>query len=450
MRGHVLVASGDPASARQLTRALVGLDYAASSSLRVEEAVERAESGGLDAMVVDLDLADRRGFELCDRVTRRHSLLPVLTVTTVPCLDSAVRALRAGAADFLARPVDPVALGEALDRLIARMRRRIGPRAQRRLAAVSRPYHGMVGRSASMREVFGLIERIARSDATVLVTGESGTGKERAARAIHAASGRRDGPFLSIGCNAVPESLIESELFGHLRGAFTDADRDRPGLFHRAEGGTLFLDEIGDLSPAVQPKLLRALQERAVRPLGSGTELSFDVRIIASTRLDLEQEASEGRFRADLLFRLQVIRLELPPLRQREDDILLLAESFLRKHAARSGKRVSAISVDATARLRAYDWPGNVRELESCLQSAVAIASGRVIGIHDLPVSVRMYRPRVIIDPRAGSLFSTLREAERDHILRVLHATGSNQARAARILGIDRKTLARRLASYEP
>jgi len=290
--------------------------------------------------------------------------------------------------------------------------------------------------------MYTLLERAAESDVSVLITGESGTGKELVARALHRKGRRAKGPLVAVDCSAIPEGLLESELFGHTRGAFTDARADRVGLFVQASGGTLFLDEIGSLPVGLQPKLLRALQERAVRPVGGQAEVPFDVRIIAATNRDL-RAGEEGRFRQDLLFRIAVIHVQVPPLREREDDVLLLAQCFVERAALRAGKQIRGLSPGAVARLQAHAWPGNVRELQSSIERAVALTTRDEIAAADLPEHLRP-----ALRPPAEEALAPLAEVERLHILGVLDAVRGNRSRAASILGIDRKTLQRKLGRF--
>jgi len=280
----------------------------------------------------------------------------------------------------------------------------------------------------------------------VLITGESGTGKELIARAIHEHGARRDGPFLAVNCAAMPPALLESELFGHVRGAFTDAKAARTGLFAQASGGTLFLDEIGELPLEMQPKLLRALQERVVRPVGGNQEIAFDARIVTATNRDIEAEVDEKRFREDLYYRINVVRVEAPTLRERGSDVLLLAQHFLLGFAAKSGKEASGITLEATEKLVAYNWPGNVRELENCVERAMALRRGGALTVDDLPEKIRHYRPdRLILVTDKIDEVLTLDELDRRYIQRVLALVGGNKSRAADLLGLDRRTLYRRL-----
>jgi two-component system response regulator HydG len=300
-----------------------------------------------------------------------------------------------------------------------------------------------------MRRLYDQLARIADSDSSILITGESGTGKELVARTIHKRSRRRAAPFIAVNCAALPESLLESELFGHAKGAFTDARAERKGLILQADGGTLLLDEIGDVPLAMQVKLLRALEERVVRPVGGDKEISFDVRILSATNRDLEVALEEQRFREDLYYRLNVIQLELPPLRARATDVLLLASHYLRRFAEQMNKPVTGISERAAEKLLAYSWPGNVRELRNVVERAVALTRFEKIAVEDLPDKIRDYRSsQVIIGGQDPTELLSLEDVERRYILHVLETVGGNKTTAARILGLDRKTLYRKLEQY--
>jgi two-component system response regulator HydG len=308
---------------------------------------------------------------------------------------------------------------------------------------------GLLGESQAITDLRALIGRVAKSDASVLIVGETGTGKEVVAKELHRLSPRSAGPFVAINCAAVPESLLESELFGHERGAYTGAEGAREGLFQHANGGTLFLDEVGDMALSVQVRLLRVLQERRVRPLGGNREIPVDVRLVSATHFDLEDAVSDGIFREDLLYRVNVIRVDLPPLRARGDDVLLLARAFLELACKRSNKEMMGFSGAVTARLRSYDWPGNVRELRNCVERAVALTDGPEVLLSSLPSKIARYRGRsdvLAIDAVADLV--PLEQLERDYILRVLELVRGNKTRAARILGVGRKTLYRKLHSY--
>jgi two-component system response regulator HydG len=341
-------------------------------------------------------------------------------------------------------------LTDEVRRAIRRRDRRLDRVQLHRAITRERGFAAMLGTSTPMQEMFELVEGAASTRATVLITGESGTGKELVARALHQRSRRSAQPFVALNCSAVPPTLLESELFGHVRGAFTDARESRSGLFVKASGGTLFLDEIGDLPLELQPKLLRALQERSVRPVGGDREIEVDVRVVAATNRDLEEAVQSKQFREDLFYRLNVIHIEVPPLRERAADILLLAESFARSCARDLGKEVFGLSRAAGQRLLAYGWPGNVRELQNSVERAVALCRDDLVGVEDLPPRLRQQPLEVeeLAVPVGEEELVPLSVIERRYIERVLDAVGGNRKAAARILGVDRKTLYRKLVRY--
>ena len=416
-----------------------------------EEALALLAQEAFDVLVVDLDTPGLDGVELCGRVAAAHPQVPAVVLAEAAHRDAAVAAIRAGAWDFLLRPHDAEALAGLLQRAARAapaLRELPGRRAPSKPAAAASE---VLGDSAALREAYALIERVADSDASVLILGESGTGKEAAAQALHARGRRREGPFIAINCAAMPEALLESELFGHARGAFTDAKSARTGLFVQADGGTLFLDEVGELPLTLQPKLLRALQSRRVRPVGSDAEVPFDARVVAATNQDLESAVNEGRFREDLYFRIHVIGIELPPLRARGQDVLLLARRFTADFAQRSGKAVRGLTPSVEQRLLDYPWPGNVRELQNCIERAVALSApdADALQLEELPMRIRDHRrSRSGREPVDLTELVPLEEVERRHILRVLEAVGGSRTLAARTLGLDRKTLYRKLERY--
>jgi two-component system response regulator HydG len=384
-------------------------------------------------VVTDLNMRGMNGIELCERIAANRPDLPVIVITAFGSLDTAIAAIRAGAYDFITKPLELDALILALERALthSRLREEV-KRLREQLGDASGRFDDLIGASPAMRHVHEMLERIVDSDASVLITGESGTGKEVVARALHRRGRRKNGPFVAVNCAALPETLLESELFGHARGAFTDARAARSGLFVQANGGTLFLDEITEMPLALQPKLLRALQERVVRPLGGDGEVPFDVRLVTATNRDLETAVEEGRFRGDLFFRVNVIHVPLPPLRARGGDILLLAQRFLGEYGARSSKQVTGLSPQAAERLLAYSWPGNVRELENFIERSVILSRGP--GLRAPLAELRADAPE------AGGN-STLENVERDHILRIFRETGGVISAAANRLGVPRTTL---------
>jgi two-component system response regulator HydG len=390
------------------------------------------------------------GLEVCQRVTASKPNLPVIVITGQGSMDTAIGAMRAGAYDFITKPIDPKLLTISVARAL--QHRRVHAEVKRLREAVkgAPSPEGVIGSSRAMQKIYETIARVADSDASVLVRGETGVGKELVARRCHATSRRKDGPFVAINCAAVPPSLLESELFGHARGAFTDAKVERMGLFVQANRGTLFLDEIGELPLELQPKLLRALQERRVRPVGANAEVSFDARIIAASNRELEEEIEERRFREDLYYRINVVRIDIPPLRERDTDVLELAQHFLAAHAARSGKPILGLSPEVAEKLMEYQWPGNVRELENCMARAVAFARYDQVTVEDLPEKLRTYRAdRFVVSANEAVEVVSLAELERRYIHRVLTIFGGNKSRAAQALGIDRRTLYRKAGRWD-
>jgi DNA-binding NtrC family response regulator len=450
MTRRVLVVDDDPAMCELLDLDL--RDRAFSSLIRgsADAALAALDEAEVDVVLTDLNLRGSSGIDLCRRVAERHPDIPVVVLTGFGSIESAVDAIRAGAYDYLTKPIDAEALTLALERAITHHALRVELRRLRRVVGEQQRFGDLIGPSAAMRKVHDLLARVADSDASVLVTGESGTGKEVVARSLHAQSKRRSGPFVAINCAAVPEPLLESELFGHAKGAFTDARAARVGLFVQASGGTLFLDEIGELPLGMQPKLLRALQERKVRPVGGSSEVPFDVRVVSATNQDLESAIEERRFREDLYYRINVIHVALPPLRERGADVLLLAQRFVEDFAARAGKAILGISPASAEKLAAYSFPGNVRELMNAMERAVALARHAQISVDDLPEKIRAHRrsPEAI-EAAASAELVPLEEVERRYVLRVLDAVGGNKAQAARVLGLDRKTLHRKLERWQ-
>ncbi|MET0594462.1 MAG: sigma-54 dependent transcriptional regulator [Polyangiaceae bacterium] len=446
MNDRILLVDDDAPLCETLELGLSKRGYRMATSLSAEEALARLTAEDFDVVVTDLNMRGTGGIELCERIVANRPDIPVIVLTAFGSLDTAIKAIRAGAYDFISKPVELDVLAIAIERAARHRELREEVRRLRREAVRSEPPSQFVGQSTAMRSVYDLIERVADSESTVLVTGESGTGKELAATALHAMSRRQGRPFVAINCAAMPEGVLESELFGHAQGALPDAKDDRPGLFLQAEGGTLFLDEIGDLPPALQPKLLRVLQERTVRPVGGRSWLPIDVRIIAATNRDLESAIEEGRFREDLYYRINVVHIDLPPLRSRAGDVLPLAQHFLGQFSSRAEKSVLGIAPAAAEKLVAYTWPGNVRELQNCIERSVALARYDQIGADDLPEKIRSYRSsHVLVAGDDPSELVRMEELERRYIARVMEAVGGNKTAAARILGLDRKRLYRML-----
>ena len=449
MSGRVLIVDDDASMGEMLRTHLVKRGYEVTVHGTGEEAFEALRSADFDVVVTDVRMRGMGGLDLCERVVADRPDVPVVVITAFGSLDTAIAAIRSGAYDFVPKPFEIEQLVIALRRAVQHRTLRNEVTRLREAMSSGGAAGSLIGESAAIRGVHELIGRVAESESSVLVTGESGTGKELVASALHRHSRRRGGPFVAVNCAAVPEPLLESELFGHARGAFTDARTSRAGLFLQAQGGTLFLDEIGEMPLGLQPKLLRALQERTVRPVGADGEVPFDARVVAATNRDVESAVAERRFREDLYYRINVIHIDLPPLRARGNDVLLLAQHFLERQAATAGKRIAGISAAAAERLVAYAWPGNVRELQNCIERAVALARYDELVVEDLPDKVRSYRrSHVVVAGDDPSELATMEEVERRYIQRVLEAVGGNKTMAARVLGFDRTTLYRKLDRY--
>ncbi|PQO39394.1 sigma-54-dependent Fis family transcriptional regulator [Blastopirellula marina] len=413
------------------------------------DAIELVKTEDFDVVLTDLRMRGMSGTELCERICANRPDIPVIVMTAFGSLETAVAAIRAGAYDFVTKPIEMELLAITLARAVRHRQLQEKVKLLSEGTTQDDQFQEMIGRSPVMTKLYDQISRISTTEAAVLVCGESGTGKELVAQSIHRLSNRRNGPFVPVNCAALPEALLESELFGHAKGAFTDAKAERRGLFLQAESGTLFLDEIGELPLAMQPKLLRALEESRVRPVGGDQEVPFDVRLVTATNRDLLTEVEEGRFREDLFYRINVIQLDIPPLRARGTDTLLLAQRFVDQAAKRSHREVVGISDPAAERLLNYSWPGNVRELRNIMERAVALTPFDKVAVDDLPEKIRDYRSsQVFIGGDDPSELVPLQEVERRYILHVLGTVENNKTLAAQILGLDRKTLYRKLKQY--
>jgi two-component system response regulator AtoC len=449
-QAKVLVVDDDADMRALLVDGLSRRGFTVVAADGAEGALATLAGTDVDAVVTDVRMRGPDGIELTRAIGERRPGTPVLVVTGFGSLETAVDALRAGAVDFIQKPVEIRALAILVARAVEVRRLRAELVRLRQPVALEGDL-GLIGESAPVLRVRELVGQVARLQSNVLITGESGTGKEVVARALHDASPRRDGPFVAVNVSAIPDTLLESQLFGHVKGAFTDARDARPGLFQRASGGTLFLDEVGEMPAEMQPKLLRALQERKVRPVGGDAEVAVDFRLVCATNRDLEEAVADGVFREDLYYRVNVIPIELPPLRARGSDVLLLANHFLHGQARKLGRPVSRLSVAAGEALLSWHWPGNVRELENCIEHAVALSKFDEVLVEDLPPRLRAARHRRGREdaaPAAEGRQATLEEVERKHILAVLAACGGNKQRAAEQLGIGRKTLYRKLAAW--
>ncbi len=450
---RILLVDDDEAACRLLAEVLEREGYRVTSALSVDEALAKVDlEGPYDAVLTDFRMPERSGLELVRSLREREPDALVLVLTAFGDAAAAGEAIRAGAFDFISKPYDIASLRETLGRALGRRRLASASRDRSAPASPAAPHdeHALVGHSPAIIEVMKTVARAAPTQASVLLLGETGTGKELVARTIHLYSDRAPRRFVAVNCSALAEGLLESELFGHVRGAFTGAATARPGLFREADRGTLFLDEIGDISPALQARLLRALQEHEIVPVGSEAPVPVDVRVIAATHRDLDTLVRQGRFREDLLYRLKVVTLHLPPLRERRQDIPLLMDHFLRELTARHNRGPVAVDPEAQRRLLSYDWPGNIRELQNVLERAMVLAEQDVIGPEHLPAEVRpsdgsgpteARQPGAPDDQRGGLM--SLEEVERRHVMRVLEATGGSREETSRILGISRRTLTR-------
>jgi len=415
---------------------------------RAKEALELLLREDFDVVVTDLNMPEVSGIDLCHRVAENRRDVPVIVVTAFGSLDTAIATIRAGAFDFLQKPFDVEDIVVAVERAVRDKGLRKEVARLRDALLAPRSAGAILGASSAMRTVLDLVDRVAASDVSVLVTGESGTGKELVAREIHARGPTPEGPFVGVNCAAIPETLIESELFGHAKGAFTDARAQRRGLFTEANGGTLLLDEIGEMPLSMQAKLLRALEERAVRPVGGNVSVPFSARLVAATNKNLEAAVEEKTFREDLYYRIHVVHIEVPPLRERGADILELAQAFLTRAAERQRKSVKSLSPAVAERLLGYAWPGNVRELVNCIERAVALARFEQLAVDDLPEKLRAYSTTPIVVAADADELVPLDELERRYVVRVLEAVGGNKSSAARILGLDRTTLYRMMDRF--
>jgi len=447
--GNVLIVDDDQSMAETLTKAMTRRGFTVSWRTSAAEALQLLDEQDFDVVVTDLHMEGMNGFAFCERIVNNRPDVPVVMITAFGSLDSAVGAIRVGAYDFITKPFDVEALQLTLSRAVQHRRLRDEVKRLRQVVSDARGIDQLLGSSAAVQKVKELIERVADADAALLITGESGTGKELVARAVHQRSHCATGPFVAINCAAIPEALLESELFGHVKGAFTDARAPRQGLFLKASGGTLFLDEIGEMPLAMQPKLLRALQERTVRPVGGDLEIPYEARVITASNRDLETEVAERRFREDLFYRINVLRIDVPPLRVRGSDVLFLAQHFLALVSQQAGKRVVGLSPPVAEKLMAYGWPGNIRELQNCIERAVAYTRFDELTVDDLPEKIRNYRSTDLDIPGVGAHeVLTMDEVERRYILRVLKQLDGNKTTAAEVLGFDRRTLYRKLERW--
>jgi two-component system response regulator HydG len=438
---RILVVDDSVNTLEVLQRNLMSAGYKIFTAPGVHEALEILSQTGLDLVITDLKMPKVSGLDLVRHVRENFKNTEVIMITGYPSIEGAVEAVKTGAEEFLPKPFTDLELLSAVQRVLNKAKMRRPTDAAHKQVA---PAHkGLLGNSQVMRKVFIAISKAASTSATVLISGESGTGKELAARAIHYSGKRSSAPFVPVNCGGIPEGLLESELFGHVKGAFTGATESRAGLFHLADGGTIFLDEISDMSMPMQVKLLRVLQDKEVSMVGSNRSRKVDVRILAATNKDLDSLVKKGLFREDLFYRVNVITINMPPLRERGNDILLLAHHFIDKFAAELVRTPPGFPDEALRNLRNYNWPGNVRELENVIQRLIVMTDGDSIDVADLPDLCRFSALR-----KTG-FTRTLTEVESEYIGNVLASVGGNKSRAAKVLGIDRKTLREKLKKAE-
>ncbi|HVY30229.1 MAG TPA: sigma-54 dependent transcriptional regulator [Polyangiaceae bacterium] len=449
--GTVLVVEDDEQALRAVRALLAAYGFKAICASSGAEAMQLLElqANDIDCVLTDLYMPGVSGMDLLMHIRQVHPELPVVVATGHADVPSAVTAIREGAFDFQLKPLTPDTLTLALGRAIEHRRLKDRNRYLEQRLEVSQRFRGIIGSSPAMRHVFELVANVAAAEATVLITGESGTGKELVARSLHDHSPRAARGFVAINCGALTETLLESELFGHERGAFTGADSKRRGLFEEANGGTLFLDEVGELTPSTQVRLLRVLQERCVRPVGSNQARPIDVRVLAATNRDLQKEVREKRFREDLFYRLNVVSIELPPLRARGEDMLLIAHHLLGKHGSRLGKPGLRFSPEALEAMTAYEFPGNIRELENAIERAVIMTVDSVVELSALPSQFRPAVSRSRFRPALDLPFTEARNRfERGYLDQVLEETGGNLSAAARKSGMDRSNFRRLLERH--
>ncbi|MEC7979467.1 MAG: sigma-54 dependent transcriptional regulator [Planctomycetota bacterium] len=447
---RLLVVDDQVSMTRWLCSDLQGRGFTTEASNSPEEIVDQLPQLNFDLVLTDVRMPRISGLELCREITARRPDIPVIVMTAFGDMEAAIEAMRAGAYDFITKPLEVDLLEIALQRAVDHRRLQMQLEKLEKQMQESSRAGVLVGESPIMLDLIGQIERAGPSGAAILITGESGTGKELVARALHDSSARKAKPFIAVNCAALPQALIESELFGHAKGAFTDARDARKGLFAQADGGTLFLDEIGDLPLNLQAKLLRVLEQQTIRPIGSDQEQAIDVRVLSATHQDLEAKVEREEFRQDLYYRLNVIEIEVPPLRARGNDVLLLAHTFLQQFAEKSGKAVVGIAEPAATKLLDYDWPGNVRELRNVLERAVTMTQYDRVIVDDLPARVQQFtRNEFVFGSEDPSNLVSLAELEQRYIVHVLQMVGNNRTRAARLLGLDRKTLYRKLKAQE-
>ncbi|HEX7232360.1 MAG TPA: sigma-54 dependent transcriptional regulator [Candidatus Binatia bacterium] len=447
--GRILVVDDDRAMCQLLIDLLREEGYETEVAYDGETALQKSRQSHFDLTITDLMMPKMRGIELVQRLREIDSNALVLLITAFGTIESAVEAMRAGAFHYVTKPFHNEEMLIQVKRALEQKRLEQELQRLRTEVKAHSRFQNIIGQSVAMQKILETVAQVSDLPANILIEGESGTGKELIARAIHANSSHASGPFVAVNCAAIPETLLESELFGYVRGAFTDARKDRSGLFREAHGGTLFLDEISELPITLQTKLLRVLEDKEVRPLGANQGEKVDARVLSASNRNLEELVRSDKFRRDLYYRLNVIRIELPPLRERGDDVPILLQHFVEKFAAGAKRQVDGIEPEALAALKNYDWPGNIRELEHAIERAVFLGTGSRIGLEDLPPNVVANGQSSVVLAQAVRRQLTLRDLEREYVAKVLEATNGNKTEAAKILGVDRTTLYRKLEEYK-
>ena len=447
--GRILIVDDDRAMCQLLIDLLGEEGYETGVAYDGESALDKYRTNRFDLTITDLMMPKMKGIELVTRLREIDSGALVLLITAFGTIESAVEAMRAGAFHYVTKPFHNDEILIQVKRAIEQKSLREELRRLRTEVQARDRFQNIIGQSAAMQRILEVVGQVSDLHANILIEGESGTGKELIARAIHSASARAAGPYVPINCAAIPETLLESELFGYVRGAFTDARKDRRGLFQEASGGILFLDEISEIPLTLQAKLLRILEDKEVRPLGANQVEKVDTRVLSASNRNLDEQVRAGKFRQDLYYRLNVIRIELPPLRQRSEDIPLLVNHFIGKFAESAKRVIKGIDPAALAVLQSHDWPGNIRELEHVLERAVLLGKDDTVGLDDLPQQMIAHGERAFVAGQAVAKQLTLRDLEREYIGKVLETTHGNKTEAARILGVDRTTLYRKLEEYK-
>jgi DNA-binding NtrC family response regulator len=440
----ILVVDDDPEMCELLSDLLIAEGFSVFTTAESIEASKILKREEFDVLITDLQMKGLKGLDLLEETKKIAPLTPVIIMTAFGTIESAIKAMKLGAYDYITKPfqTDEIVLivkkaieNRLLKKEVVRLKKEVESRYH---------FHQLIGKSPSMQNIYNLIERIGDSTSSVLISGESGTGKELVARALHYNGVRKEGHFIAVNCAAIPETLLESELFGYKKGAFTDAKADKKGLIFEASGGTLFLDEVTEMPLMIQAKLLRVIEEKEVRPLGDTNSRPVDVRIISASNRDMKQILQQGRFREDLYYRLNVIDIELPPLRERREDIPLLVQHFINRINHELKKKVTEVSEEALKTLITYSWPGNVRELENVIQRALTLCQHEVILPEDLPSSMFQEAEDDLLEEVSRKKY-TLDRLEKEYIKKILIEAGGNKSKAAEILGVDRKTLYRKI-----